>query len=57
MADISAFCGKNCEVKNDCYRFRCIKEEYQTYIHPPEEKPCPEFWPINGRKVCLPKDE
>lgn len=43
MRDISKCTGENCPVKERCWRFRSPSHFYQSYISPPEEKPCPLF--------------
>ncbi len=50
MRDISKCTGENCPVKERCWRYRMPTafETYQSYISPPEEKPCPFFISINA---------
>ncbi len=53
MADISKCMGKNCEIKENCYRFTAIDSYWQSYFMQTPEKDkngkCLEFWDNKGR--------
>ena len=50
--------GKECPMKNKCYRHRAIPNTYQHFfIEPPfKEGECEEFWPLEkGMRLREPK--
>lgn len=50
MTDISMCLGGDCTLKNDCYRYRAIPNEYrQSMFRKPPYKDggCDKFWDIN----------
>jgi len=48
MADISMCSGKDCPLKDKCYRYTAPQSEYQSWFtNPPikeEDKTCEYFW-------------
>lgn len=35
MTDICLCCGEGCEMRNDCYRYRCKRDAYNYWMSPP----------------------
>ena len=52
MADVTKCNNKNCTLRNECYRFTAVENEYrQSYFaETPKqiEGECPEFWSNKG---------
>jgi len=58
MADITKCPGKDCKLKESCYRFTAPECVYQSYfIETPKLKDgvCEEFWSNKGYAQILPK--
>jgi hypothetical protein len=53
MPDITMCLNKECPMRNECYRYRAIPNEYQYYsTFTPEEEKCEHFYPIEkGHRV------
>ena len=50
MPDISKCEGKDCPIKENCYRFKAIPnlpyQSYSDFIYDKKEKKCEDFWEI-----------
>lgn len=53
MPDISMCRGHGCPLKNDCYRYRAIGGQWQSYFmdSPIENDKCAYFEPIEDRRI------
>lgn len=52
MADITMCQGKECPLKDKCYRYKAKPDEYQSYFGEPPFKDgkCDHFWEMNANK-------
>lgn len=59
MPDICMCTGEDCQVKNDCYRYRATPSHMQTYFFSPPTKGgyCEYFWLIDKDCRVRSKDE
>lgn len=59
MSDITKCPGKNCTLKEECYRFTAPDNEYRqsVFVNTPQQKDgvCEEFWSNKGYAQVLPK--
>jgi hypothetical protein len=55
MPDISMCTNRECPSHKDCYRFRAIPDEWQSFmssVPDPRTGKCGYFWPIDGWEVA-----
>jgi len=60
MTDIAACEGKDCPIKENCYRFMCPRDEYQWYAdfkYDHEKKECQNFYSIDGQRLRILQDK
>lgn len=60
MSDITKCPGKNCALKEDCYRFTAPEGIYQSYfVETPKQKNgvCEKYWNNKGYAQILPKSK
>ncbi len=62
MADITKCNGKNCPLKEDCYRFTAPSNKYRQsyFVETPKLKKngvCEEYWNNKGYAQILPKSK
>lgn len=51
MADISKCDGKDCPLKETCYRYTAPDSGWQSYLEPTKRgKDCEHYWPVNETK-------
>lgn len=49
MPDITACSNANCNLRNSCFRYRCVKSAFQSFsfMSPEEENFCFYYWNIS----------
>jgi len=62
MPDISMCSGKDCKIRNQCYRYRAVPSEYrQAYFvespYDPKTNKCRFFWQIEQGDYLRKADE
>lgn len=61
MSDITKCPGKDCTLKEDCYRFTAPVNEYRQsyFVETPKQKNgvCEEYWNNKGYAQILPKSK
>lgn len=57
MAGITMCSGMGCPLKWQCYRFRAIPNEYQSYFlespYDEDNEECEHYWDINGKRLAV----
>ncbi len=59
MPDITMCSGKNCKVKESCYRFLATPSSYQSFfVEPPiKEDKCDYYWEDSSVALALAEQE